>query len=133
KKRLEAMVDHPILSTHIPLVRMLGTQVVSSDESEDEAQRTINYPCVYPCWRSRGLVALMWHTDVAAEANTKIPLGTRKKAGTQLQSRPHTDKFNDLAAAPRGLPQNCYDEEWLSKLLLRTRKDLSIRGSMYDF
>jgi hypothetical protein len=75
----------------------------------------------------------MWHADVAAEAHTKIPLGTRKKAGTQLRSRPHTDKFNDLAVAPKGLPQNCYDERWLSNLPPRTRKELRVRGSAYDF
>lgn len=85
KQHLSAMVDDPILKVHIPLVKHISAQVISSDESEDEGHRTIDYPCVYPRWRSQQLAALLYHADIEVAANTSILIGTRKKAGTQLR------------------------------------------------
>jgi len=127
------MVDHPTLKVHVPLVKHIGAQVISSDESEDEACRTIDYPRVYPRWRSRQLAALLYHADVEVAANASIPIGTRKKAGTQLRSRPHSCKFNGDAPAPPGLPQNCYDTEWLSNLPQPVHKQLKVKDHDYDF
>jgi len=133
KQRLPAMVDHPTLKVHVPLVKHVGAQVVSSDESEDETRRTISYPRVYPRWRSQQLSALLYQADVEVAANASIPIGTQKKAGTQLRNRPHSDKFNDDAPAPPGLPRNCYDTKWLSNLPQCVRKQLKVKDYDYDF
>ncbi|KIO01519.1 hypothetical protein M404DRAFT_28563 [Pisolithus tinctorius Marx 270] len=108
-------------------------QGVSSDESEDEHTRTIDYPRVYPRWRSLSLAMIMWQADEVIEENAKIPIGKRKKSGTQLRNRPHSNKFNDNAAAPPGLPCNCYDVKWLASLPSRTLKHLRIQESTYAF
>jgi hypothetical protein len=127
------MICHPQLTKHVPLVKYLGMQAVNSDESEDEKRRTINYPRVYPHWRSAQLAALMWTADAAGEADASTPLGHRKKPGTQLHICPHSSKFNDTAPAPVSLPRNCYDSEWLSKLTERARKELGAQDQDYDF
>ncbi|KAI6143934.1 hypothetical protein BKA82DRAFT_4179099 [Pisolithus tinctorius] len=133
KLRLDAMAEHTSLQKHLPLVKHLGTQGISSDESEDEARRTINYPRVYPRWRSQKLAMLMWEADLAIVEFLSVAIGKRKRAGTQLRNRPHSDKFNDAAAAPPGLPVNCYDAAWLSSLHPRSKKLLRVQEKEYDF
>ncbi|KIO05585.1 hypothetical protein M404DRAFT_512253 [Pisolithus tinctorius Marx 270] len=127
------MAEHTSLQKHLPLVKHLGTQGISSDESEDEARRTINYPRVYPRWRSQKLAMLMWEADLAIVEFLSVAIGKRKRAGTQLRNRPHSDKFNDAAAAPPGLPVNCYDAAWLSSLHPRSKKLLRVQEKEYDF
>ncbi|KAI6155995.1 hypothetical protein BKA82DRAFT_157251, partial [Pisolithus tinctorius] len=126
KSHLKAVVDHPTLQKHICLVEYLGTQGVSSDASEDEHTRTIDYPHVCPQWRSLTLAMIMWQADEVIEENAKIPIGKQKKSGTQLHNRPHSNKFNNNAAAPPGLPCNCDDVKWLASLPSRTLKCLRI-------
>ncbi|KAI6118681.1 hypothetical protein EDD16DRAFT_1480697 [Pisolithus croceorrhizus] len=127
------MAENPKLRKHLPLVKYLGTQGISSDESEDEARRTISYPRVYPRWRSQQLSALMWEADLAILEFLSIMIGKRKKVGTQLRNCPHSAKFNDAAATPPGLPVNCYDAAWLSSLHPRSKKHLRVREEEYDF
>ena len=127
------MSDHPSLTKHVPLVNYLGTQAVSSDESENDARRTHNYPRVYPRWRSEQLAALMWLADAVATENDAIPLGTRKKSGALFRFRPHTGKYNDQATAPVGLPRNCYDSKWLASLPPRIVQRMKIQEKDYDF
>ncbi|KAI6011449.1 hypothetical protein EDC04DRAFT_2905526 [Pisolithus marmoratus] len=113
KMCLDAMAEHPKLRKHLPLVKYLGTQGISSDESEDEARRTISYPPILEF--------------------LSVTIGKHKKAGTQLRNRPHSAKFNDAAAAPPGLPVNCYDAAWLSLLPPCSKKHLRVREEEYDF
>ncbi|KAL4078640.1 hypothetical protein V8B97DRAFT_1864766 [Scleroderma yunnanense] len=133
KQHLSAMVDHPTLKVHIPLVKHISAQVISSDESEDEMHRTINYPHVYPHWQSQPLTTLLHQADVEVAANISIQIGTQKKASTQLWNQPHSDKFNDNAPALPGLPQNCYDTKWLSNLPQCMCKQLKVKDFDYDF
>ncbi|KAI6094260.1 hypothetical protein EDD17DRAFT_1752500 [Pisolithus thermaeus] len=133
KMRLDAMVENPKLQKHLPLVKYLGTQGISSDESKDEARRTISYPRMYPRWCSQQLSALMWEADLAILEFLSITIGKHKKAGMQLRNRLHSAKFNDAAAAPPGLPVNCYDAAWLSSLHLCSKKHLRVREEEYDF
>lgn len=133
KMRLDAMADHPRLRRHLPLINGLGAQAMSSDESEDEVRRTISYPRVYPAWRSDPLASLLWQADDVAAANAMVSIGTRKKAGTQLRLRPHSGKVNTEAAAPPGLPRNCYNAAWLANLLPRQVKALRIQDEDYEF
>ena len=127
------MADDPTLQQHIPLINYLSTQCVSSDESEKETRRTIDYPRVYPRWRSRQLTNIMYKADAVAAANASVPIGKRKKAGTQLRSRPHSHKYNDTAPAPPGLPRNCYDAEWFLGLPSHIQKQLKVQEVDYNF
>ncbi|KAI5980928.1 hypothetical protein EDC04DRAFT_2617797 [Pisolithus marmoratus] len=133
KMCLDAMAEHPKLWKHLPLVNYLRTQGISSDESEDETRRTISYPHVYPHWHSQWLSALMWEADLAILEFLSVTIGKHKKAGMQLQNRPHSEKFNNAAAAPPGLPMNCYDATWLSSLHLHSKKQLRVQEEEYDF
>ncbi|KAI6003347.1 hypothetical protein EDC04DRAFT_2908314 [Pisolithus marmoratus] len=80
KMHLDAMANHPTLGQHLPLIKDLGTQAMSSDESEDKVRRTISYPHVYPAWCSDLLATLLWQADDVAAATATVPIGTWKKA-----------------------------------------------------
>ncbi|KAI6117867.1 hypothetical protein EDD16DRAFT_1481032, partial [Pisolithus croceorrhizus] len=118
---------------HLPLINDLGTQAMSSDESEDEVGRTISYPRVYPAWRSEQLAAILWQADDVAAANATVSIGKCKKVGTQLRLRPHSGKVNTAAAVPPRLPCNCYNTSWLANLLPRQVKALQVQDKDYDF
>ncbi|KAI6015944.1 hypothetical protein EDC04DRAFT_2577898 [Pisolithus marmoratus] len=112
------MADHPTLGQHLPLIKDLGTQAMSSDESEDKVRRTISYPHVYPAWCSDLLATLLWQVD---------------DVGTQLWLCPHSGKVNTKAPAPPGLPHNCYNASWLTNLLPHQVKALRVQNKDYDF
>ncbi|KAI6166723.1 hypothetical protein EDD17DRAFT_1184913 [Pisolithus thermaeus] len=133
KLRLDTIANDASLKRHLAFVKGLGSQGMSSDESEDENTRTISYPRVYPAWRSGQLASLLWKADDVAATNVSVQIGKRKKSGTQLRIRPHTDKVNEEAAAPPGLPHNCYDATWLGKLSQRQRRELRVQDAEYDF
>ncbi|KIK10513.1 hypothetical protein PISMIDRAFT_124310, partial [Pisolithus microcarpus 441] len=133
KLRLDIIANDAPLRRHLPFVKGLGSQGMSSDESEDENTRTISYPRVYPAWRSGQLAALLWKVDDVAATNVSVQIGKRKKSGTQLRVRPHSDKVNAEAAAPPGLPRNCYDAAWLEKLSQRQRRELRVQDEEYNF
>ncbi|KAI6026097.1 hypothetical protein EDC04DRAFT_2573607, partial [Pisolithus marmoratus] len=118
---------------HLALVKDLGSQGMSSDESEDKNTRTISYTHVYPAWHSHQLGSLLWNMDDVTAINASVPIGKHKKSGTQLQVCPHSDKVNEEAAAPPGLPHNCYDAAWLMKLSQWQRRELQIQDGDYNF
>ncbi|KIK12925.1 hypothetical protein PISMIDRAFT_119995, partial [Pisolithus microcarpus 441] len=111
----------------------LGSQGMSSDESEDENARMISYPQVYPAWHSAQLASLLWKVDDVTATNVSIQIGKCKKLGTQLRVHPHHDKVNEEATAPPGLPCNCYDANWLMKLSERQKHELWVQDSDYNF
>ncbi|KAI6106331.1 hypothetical protein EDD16DRAFT_1490952, partial [Pisolithus croceorrhizus] len=84
-------------------------------------------------WHSSQLASLLWKADDVAATNVSIQIGKCKKSGTQLQICPHTDKVNEEAAAPPGLPHNCYDTTWLGKLSQQQRRELQVQDAEYDF
>ncbi|KIK22684.1 hypothetical protein PISMIDRAFT_101946, partial [Pisolithus microcarpus 441] len=133
KMRLDAMADHPTLQRHLPLINDLGTQAMSSDESEDDVRRTISYPRVYPAWRSQQLATILWQADDVAAANAAVSIGKCKKVGTQLRLCPHSTKVNTAAAALPGLPRNCYNTSWLANLIPRQVKALRVQDTDYNF
>ncbi|KAI6010236.1 hypothetical protein EDC04DRAFT_2906110 [Pisolithus marmoratus] len=133
KMHLDNMAECPKLQKHLPLVNYLGTQGISSDESKDKTRRMISYPHVYPHWCSQQLSALMWEADLAILEFLSVMIGRHKKAGTQLQNCPHSEKFNNAAAAPPGLPVHCYDATWLSLLHPHSKKQLRVQEEEYDF
>ena len=131
--QLSMMVDHPDLSKYVPLVKYLDTQEVISDESEDKFRCSNYYPQVYSRWCSERVAALMWQADAIVTETIFIPLGTHRKVGRLLCSRQHSMKFNNKAAAPVGLPRNCYNTNWLVSLPTCIVQQLWVVDKDYDF
>ncbi|KIK11443.1 hypothetical protein PISMIDRAFT_122704, partial [Pisolithus microcarpus 441] len=133
KLHLDTIANDVSLKRHLAFVKDLGSQGMSSDESEDENTRTISYPQVYPAWHSRQLGSLLWQVDDVTAANFSVQIGKCKKLGTQLCVCPHSDKVNEEATTPPGLPCNCYDAARLVKLSQWQRHELQIQGGDYNF
>ncbi|KAI6040011.1 hypothetical protein EDC04DRAFT_2894716 [Pisolithus marmoratus] len=101
KWRLDAIASDPQLSKHQRLLEALGTQGMSSDESDTETPgRSTTYPRIYPKWRSQQLSTFLWQLDAIVEKIHASPVGRRKRGGNPLRIRPHTSKYNTAAAAP---------------------------------
>lgn len=134
KWRLNAIAEDPQLSRHKRLLEALGTQGMSSDESDTKAPgKSTTYPRVYPQWRSQQLSSFLWKLDAIVEKIHASPIGRRKRGGNPLRIRPHTSKYNTTAAAPIGFPRNCYDKEWLDSLPARSKATLQARDVDYKF
>ncbi|KAI5997752.1 hypothetical protein EDC04DRAFT_2909497 [Pisolithus marmoratus] len=88
KLRLDTIANDTSLKRHLALVKDLGSQGMSSDESEDENTRTISYTRVYPAWRSRQLGSLLWNVDDVAAINASVPIGKHKKSGDSAPGSP---------------------------------------------
>ncbi|KIJ59344.1 hypothetical protein HYDPIDRAFT_170843 [Hydnomerulius pinastri MD-312] len=131
KWHLEAVAEDSRFTKHRRLLEALGTQGMSSDESEDESRRSSQYPHMYPSWRSRRLSSLLWQLNPVVDKMHSTPIGTHKRPGSQMQVRPHTQNCNIKAAAPVGLPRNCYDAQWLSGL--STKRIVSLKMKDYDY
>ncbi|KAI6104830.1 hypothetical protein EDD16DRAFT_1492262, partial [Pisolithus croceorrhizus] len=122
------------LSRHKRLLEALGTQGMSSDESDTKAPgKSTTYPRVYPQWRSQQLSSFLWKLDAIIEKIHALPIGRRKRGGNPLRIRPHTSKYNTTAAAPIGFPRNCCDKEWLDSLPARSKATLWARDVDYKF
>ncbi|KAI6135268.1 hypothetical protein EDD17DRAFT_1502129, partial [Pisolithus thermaeus] len=136
KWRLNAIAEDPHLSRHKCLLEALGTQGMSSDESDTEvpgSSRPTTYPRIYPKWCSQQLSAFLWKIDVIVEKIHASPVGRCKRGGNPLRIRPHSSKYNHAAAAPIGFPRNCYDKEWLDSLPVRSKAALKAKDVDYKF
>jgi hypothetical protein len=114
----------------------MGTKGISSNESNKSATRrnkSRTFDRVTPTWRSSQLTAFMWRLDEVVECMKGPEFGKRKKAGNQMRNRIPSDKTNPEAVAPKGLPKNCYDEDWLAGLYRSQREMLNIRDEDYEF
>ncbi|KIJ11050.1 hypothetical protein PAXINDRAFT_16012 [Paxillus involutus ATCC 200175] len=114
----------------------MGTKGVSSNESNESATRrnkSRTFDRVTPTWRSSQLMVFMWRLDEVVERMKGPEFGKRKKAGNQMRNRIPSDKTNPEAVAPKGLPKNCYNEDWLAGLYRSQREMLNIRDKDYEF
>ncbi|KAI0315725.1 hypothetical protein OF83DRAFT_1039626, partial [Amylostereum chailletii] len=121
---------------HLPFFTRIGTQGVSSDESEsdDEEKRPTHtmYVRITPVWCSRRLSNWMWSLDDIA-LNQRAPrVGTRAVPGAEPRQRKHSTRVNMVAVAPPYLFRNCYDQTWLGTLLDYDKRNLHTMDLDYD-
>ncbi|KAI6045488.1 hypothetical protein EDC04DRAFT_2518636, partial [Pisolithus marmoratus] len=122
------------LSKHEHLLEALGTQGISSDESDpEEPGRSATYPCIYPQWHSQQLSTFLWKLDVIIEKIHASPVGRCKRGGNPLCIHPHTRKYNTTAAAPIRFPHNCYDKDWLDSLPVQSKAALQAKDIDHKF
>ncbi|KAI6125169.1 hypothetical protein EV401DRAFT_2207616 [Pisolithus croceorrhizus] len=116
KWRLNAIAEDPHLSRHKCLLEALGTQGMSSDESDTEvpgSSRPTTYPRIYPKWCSQQLSAFLWKIDVIVEKIHASPVGRCKRGGNPLRIRPHS--------------------KWLDSLPVRSKAALKAKDVDYKF
>lgn len=130
--RLDIVSRDPNLQRHSDLMVLLGSQAVSSDESDSEAE-TKSFRRISPTWRSMDLQGFLWSLDTVIRENRRPKVGHRSVRGAQPRQRNYSALKNIDAVAPPGLPENCYDEDWASQLNNLQTRELDMRGEAYLF
>ncbi|KAI5987372.1 hypothetical protein EDD15DRAFT_2173637, partial [Pisolithus albus] len=119
---------------HNDLMQLIGSQGVSSDESDTGLEGQKVYRMISPAWRSEELADLMRSIDSTIISNRRPRVGHRAIRGQEPRRRIPSDLVNEDAVAPLGLPLNCYKEGWLMSLLPSKRKKLkALTNKSYNF
>ncbi|TFK58532.1 hypothetical protein BDN72DRAFT_906649 [Pluteus cervinus] len=145
RHRRELVDSTDLLQHHSPMMKRLGTEAMSSDESEPEYftnelaiqggrtkrlkanqpgpdRKKNHYTVVQPAWRSFQLSKFLWRLDeLRQESRVRVdgPI-VRMPRGNPPRIRIRTSQVHDKKA-PKDLPCNFYDPAWLKKMNDTTR------------
>ncbi|KAI6095734.1 hypothetical protein EV401DRAFT_1167181 [Pisolithus croceorrhizus] len=132
--RADCVANDDRLVAHNDLMQLIGSQGVSSDESDTGLEGQKVYRMISPAWRSEELADLMRSIDSTIISNRRPRVGHRAIRGQEPRQRIPSDLVNEDAVAPPGLPLNCYKESWLMSLLPSERNKLkAIMNKSYNF
>ncbi|KDQ06175.1 hypothetical protein BOTBODRAFT_121833, partial [Botryobasidium botryosum FD-172 SS1] len=132
RRRLVAANAHPQLRRHVPFLKRLGVNGMSSDESDHRSGTTIKYRIVHPVWRDRGLTHFLHVFDIFY-ARDKVCAAGRPSKGNRPHERLHSAKVNQDAKPVPGLHKNCYSDAWYSDLGLWDQHILKAKKTNYNF
>ncbi|EGO25780.1 hypothetical protein SERLADRAFT_437514 [Serpula lacrymans var. lacrymans S7.9] len=145
--RLKVVLQESYMAHHIDLMKNMGSQAVSSDESEPEGPDDQDDPHaeeasvhshksfvrITPAWRSDDLSRFMHNLDTVIQRRREPRIGHRAIRGQQPRHRKHSDMVNLKSVAPPGLPCNCYKPEWLASLDNEEIKKLEMKEQHHVF
>ncbi|KAI6017915.1 hypothetical protein EDC04DRAFT_2546570, partial [Pisolithus marmoratus] len=106
------------------LMQLIGSQGVSSDESDMGLEGQTVYQMISPAWHSEELANLMCSIDSMIISNHCPRVRHRSIHGQEPRQHIPSDFVNEDVVAPPGLPLNCYKECWLMSLLPSERRKL---------
>ncbi|KAI6165339.1 hypothetical protein EDD17DRAFT_1472674, partial [Pisolithus thermaeus] len=107
------------------LMQLVGSQGVSSDESDTGLEGHKVYWKISPAWRSEELANFMHSIDSLIISNRRPRVGHRSIRGQEPRWCIPSNLINEDAVAPPRLPLNCYKDSWLACLLPSERKKLN--------
>lgn len=97
---------------HFDVIETLGAEGQSSDETDEENPNTYNVR-ILP-WRNKELVKKITMTDEAR--NTTNAYGNPRPGNRPRIRKRRRDAKMSQRKAPRGKPQNYYDQDWFNRL-----------------
>ncbi|KAI0628161.1 hypothetical protein C8Q77DRAFT_1068583 [Trametes polyzona] len=132
-RRLRVALYYPETRKHVPILKDLGPEGMSSDE-ENDVGGTL--------WKEYGVHRMPWR-DKAVTHNLRVLDALRRRyrseegQGERRGARPRIRFLTDIPskrtrAVPR-LPRNAYDPQWLAGLNTLQRADLQHRQDNHDF
>ncbi len=107
------------------IVTTLGLNGMSSDESEKDGDRTVDYFICKQDWCHPYLTCLLEFVD--EDRNVTNAYGN-KQAGNPLRNQIRIGGKLSTRAALAGLPKNWYEEDWLANLTPRQLYDLQAKS-----
>lgn len=120
---MEALVESPTLSDHLPLLQALSIDGMSSDEEEDldgqvrgtdVAARNPRYRVLTPLWRSKELTVFLHLLDSIYLLQRRRNPSKQRGNWARVRAYSPTDlKFSKKTTFPKNLPENAYDKAWL--------------------
>lgn len=119
------------LKQHVQMVRRLGVDGMSSDESSVEND-IVHYRVVKKRWRNEKVTSWLRAFD-AMYRKKRVSATNRRSRGAAVHAREVTNTFDDSRAAVPHLPRSAYDEIWLQALQAVDLEDLCVRDEPYVF
>ncbi|KAI6131848.1 hypothetical protein EV401DRAFT_1883845 [Pisolithus croceorrhizus] len=132
--RVDCVMNDDELVIHNGLMQLVGSQGVSSDESDTGLEGHKVYRKISPAWCSEELANFMHSIDSLIISNRHPRVGHRSIRGQEPRRRIPSNLINEDAVAPPRLPLNCYKDSWLACLLPSERKKLNAQADKrYNF
>ncbi|KAI0089952.1 hypothetical protein BDY19DRAFT_888411, partial [Irpex rosettiformis] len=124
----------PALNGHLLYLQKMENVHMSADSSgeEDGTNRRI-YRYTPPAWQSKELRTFFQILDEMSRQDWINPSGKRRSSGNPSRVRIRSSKPKDAqAVAPRGLPVNFYNSEWLAGLKTWQLLELDAQEKPFD-
>ena len=131
RRRLIAAMTYDGLKQHVQMLRRLGMDGMSSDESSVEND-IVHYRVVKKRWRNEKVTSWLRAFD-AMYRKKRVSATNRRSRGAAVHAREVTNNFDDSRAAVPHLPRSAYDETWLHTLQAVDLEDLCVREEPYLF
>jgi hypothetical protein len=116
------MASIKLLKPHVPLLRKLGVEGMSSDEEDEPTGSTPEslqghgnvYRVLTPRWRAKDLTAFLHVVDSVHLLQRRTDVGRQR--GNWPRTRIHDPsnlKLSEKTEFPKSLPRNAYNSRWL--------------------
>lgn len=129
-RRLKNAALQPELNQHVGIIRLLGRDGMSSDESDHE-NGVVQYRVLIKSWRNPALTPFLRVFDASYRRNRFVPI-LQNTQGAHPHLRLNSNKIDNSRGAVAGLPINAYDPRWLQNLARYDREILE-ETALYDF
>lgn len=127
------------IQRHAVLLNKLRPPHVEPDEPagfriDDSGKQHRVFNMIRPAWQSDVFWKFMKDLDERKSQADNEAIGASRKSGALARERVELAEPKVVnTAAPKGLWKNCYDEAWLAKLTLPSRRTLQVLEENYDF
>lgn len=129
-RRLKNAASFHDLHRHVNILRLLGPDGMSSDESDHE-NGVVQYRVLIKSWRNPILTPFLRVFDASYRRDRFVPI-LQNTQGAHPHLRLASNKVDDSRGAVTRLPVNAYDSRWLANLIPFDREMLQ-EGDLYDF
>jgi hypothetical protein len=133
ERRLRAAERHPSTRRHVDMIKYLGVDGVSTDESDHENNRGVpQYLIVQKPWRNPTLSS--WYRALdSLHRHLRFRPVRKATRGAQPHIRLPSSRIDGTRGEVAQLPINAYNERWLDTLTEEQRRGLYISMEPYDF
>ncbi|KAI0075730.1 hypothetical protein K474DRAFT_1599278, partial [Panus rudis PR-1116 ss-1] len=106
---------HPSLKKYVALIDKMTVDGMSDDELDPESGIHQKWKIIRLLWRSKLLNTLMHDLD-GLHNYSRYSLENKMSPGQPPRDRRVSSLVDEKRRAPVGLPEDCYDREWLDSL-----------------
>ncbi|KAI9061492.1 hypothetical protein FKP32DRAFT_1575860 [Trametes sanguinea] len=130
-RRLAAALSYNALKPHVAMIRRLGPDGMSSDESCVEND-VVRYDILVKKWRHPDLTSWLRTFD-AVHRRQRFSQTNRTTRGAPVHWRNVSTRVDNSRKPVAGLPKNAYNPEWLATLQEMEREELIMQNESYAF
>ena len=133
QRRLRVALRYPETRQHVPVLKALGVDGMSSDEEDFTNPGFRLFRVLRQRWRATEVTTMLRVLD-AVHHRWRSPTGQGPQRGAPPHFRFLSDVDSDPCRPIPGLPRNAYNASWLTnETTAMVREDLNVQDTVYDF